>query len=136
MSCVFCAIVEGSAAAWPVYEDEDCLAFLDINPATPGHTLVVPKRHATDLLDLDEGAAQDVMRATHRVARLLDERLSPAGLNVVQATRAAAWQTVFHMHLHVIPRYADDGLTPPWRLAPAESDQLEAVWDDITRDRG
>jgi len=132
VSCVFCAIVEGRAPAWQVYEDDDCQAFLDINPATPGHTLVVPKHHATDLLDLDEGGAQLVMRATHRVARLLDERLSPAGLNVVQATRAAAWQTVFHMHMHVIPRYDDDGLTPPWRVAPADAGQLADISRRLT----
>ena len=131
MACIFCAIVAGDAPSFRVYEDEHCVAFLDIHPATAGHTLVVPRTHADDLLALDEQQAQQVMRATHRVAHLLDARLRPAGLNVVQATRAAAWQTVFHMHMHVIPRYDGDGLAPPWRETPVDRDLLATIHDRI-----
>ena len=132
MECIFCAVVAQQATAWRVYEDDACVAFLDVNPATPGHTLVVPRRHATDLLDLREDEAQEVMRATHRVAVLLDARLQPAGLNVVQANRAAAWQSVFHMHLHVIPRYERDGLTHTWEAAPASPEDLSALQKRIS----
>ena len=127
MDCIFCAIVAEQAAARRVYEDDACVAFLDVNPATAGHTLVVPRRHATDLLALHEDEAQEVMRATHRVALLLDARLQPAGLNVVQANRAAAWQSGFHMHVHVIPRYEQDGLTHTWEAARASPENLAAL---------
>ena len=127
MTCIFCAIVAGQARSWRVYEDEHCVAFLDVNPITPGHTLVVPRRHAADLLAMPEDEAQLVMRATHRVVRLLDEQLSPGGLNLVQANRAPAWQTVFHLHVHVLPRYDGDGLGTPWRAAPAEPAELTSM---------
>lgn len=135
MDCIFCAIVAGQATGWRVYEDDDSVAFLDVNPATPGHTLVVPRRHAVDLLALTEGEAQAVMRAAHRVAHLLEARLAPAGLNLVQATGAAAWQTVFHMHLHVVPRYDGDGLSAPWQPAAADPATLTELRDRILRDR-
>ena len=134
MECIFCAIVAGQATSWPVYEDEDCIAFLDVNPLTRGHTLVIPRRHAADLLALSEREAEQVMRATHRVANVLEARLQPAGLNLLQANRAAAMQTVFHMHMHVVPRYESDGLMPSarWRPASAEAADLAAVRDLIT----
>lgn len=132
--CIFCAIVAGQATSHPVYEDEHCLAFLDVNPLTRGHTLVVPRRHAADLLALSEDDAQHVMRATHRVAFLLEARLQPAGINLVQANRAAAMQTVFHMHMHVVPRYEGDGLMPAsqgWRPRAAEAHDLAALREVI-----
>lgn len=131
--CIFCAIVAGTATAHRVYEDEHCVAFLDINPLTRGHTLVIPRRHAADLLAMTEDEAEQVMRATHRVAHLLEARLQPAGLNLVQANRVAAMQTVFHMHMHVVPRYDGDGLMPSggWRPAPAEAGDLAALRDVI-----
>ena len=132
MECIFCAIVAGQATSWPVYEDESCVAFLDVNPLTRGHTLVIPRRHVPDLLAMSEDEAEQVMRATHRVVHLLDARLQPAGLNVVQANRAAAWQTVFHMHMHVIPRYDDDGLSQKWRPDPAQPADLTALRGVIT----
>ena len=134
MECIFCAIVTGDARSWPVYEDEHCMAFLDVNPLTRGHTLVIPRRHAADLLAMAEDEAEQVMLATHRVARLLDARLQPAGLNLVQANRAAALQTVFHMHMHVVPRYEGDGLMPSsgWRPAPAKGVDLADVQKHIT----
>ena len=137
MECIFCAIVAGDATSWPVYEDEHCCAFLDVNPLTRGHTLVIPRRHATDLLALTEDEAQQVMRATLRVAQLLEARLTPAGLNLIQANRAAAMQTVFHMHMHVVPRYEGDGLFRAGGLRPtaAESTDLAEVQAVITAER-
>ena len=135
MECIFCRIVSGQAEAWRVYEDDDCLAFLDAFPATRGHTLVVPKRHATDLLTVAEHEAEAVMRATWRVARLLDERLAPLGMNVLQANRAAAWQSVFHLHVHLVPRYPDDGLRHTWEAHPASADDLADVLTHLTVSR-
>lgn len=121
--CIFCRIVSGDAPAYVVAEDDSTLAFLDRGQATTGHTLVVPKSHAADIWSITELDACAVMAMAKRVAHLLDERLRPAGLNLTQSNRSAAWQDVFHFHVHVIPRWADDGLIPPWRpTRPSEED--------------
>lgn len=124
MSCVFCAIIEDRAPAHVVYQDAATMAFLDIAPAGAGHTLVVPKVHATDLFDLsaDDGAA--VFRTSQLVARLLVERLAAEGLTVFQANGAAGWQDVLHFHVHLVPRWTGDSLTRPWRSTPADPTEL------------
>ena len=113
--CVFCAIVAGQAPAEVVYEDDHTLAFLDIYPANRGHVLVASKRHARDIFEIPEEEAMWVMRAVVRVARAVDKALQPDGLNLIQANRPAAMQTVPHFHVHVSPRWWDDGLKPIWR---------------------
>ncbi|HSM64800.1 MAG TPA: HIT domain-containing protein, partial [Ilumatobacteraceae bacterium] len=94
--CIFCQIVAGEAPAYVVTEDDRTMAFLDRGPATPGHTLVVPRRHAVDVWDISEQDAAAVMLTAKRVAHLLDERLAPDGLNLTQSNRSAGWQDVFH----------------------------------------
>jgi histidine triad (HIT) family protein len=126
-SCVFCAIVAGRAPAIVVYEDEHTLAFMDINPATRGHVLVIPKRHARDLLDVDEEDLMHVMRTVRRVARAVDNALQPDGVNLIQANRRAAFQSVYHFHVHVIPRWFGDGIAPPWRHAPGDPEVLQEI---------
>lgn len=101
-ACTFCSIVSGRAKAWRVYEDEISVAFLDIGQATVGHTLVVPRLHATDIWALTEDDAAAVMRSVHRVARLLRERLDAIQINLSQSNGRAAWQEVFHYHVHVV----------------------------------
>jgi histidine triad (HIT) family protein len=113
--CVFCAIVAGEAPAEVVYEDEHTVAFMDINPAVRGHVLVVPKRHSRDICDVSEEDALQVMRTVVHVARALEKALQPDGLNLIQANGRAAMQSVFHFHMHVVPRWWDDGLRPIWR---------------------
>ena len=127
MDCVFCAIVAGEAPSRKVDEGEHWVAFLDINPVTTGHTLVVPRRHADDLFGMDEDGVRHLMAGVHRVAHLLRDRLEPAGLNLVQSNGTAAWQTVFHVHVHVLPRFEGDGLRPPSPHVPASPDDLAAV---------
>ncbi len=123
--CPFCAIVAREAPAHIVDEDADTLAFLDIAPFTVGHTLVVPKRHTDDLWSADAQTAAAVMRTAHRVAGRLRDALDLDGVNLLQATRAIAFQTVFHLHLHVIPRTVGDGVSvPPWRKAFADRTEL------------
>jgi len=130
-TCIFCAIVAGRAPAEVVYEDEHTLAFLDINPATPGHVLVVSKTHARDIFDITEEAAQHVMRAVVRVARAVDEALHPDGVNLIQANRRAAFQSVFHFHVHVIPRWWDDGIAPPWKHKQGDPRRLRETAETI-----
>jgi histidine triad (HIT) family protein len=110
MDCIFCAIIEGKAPAEIVYEDEATVAFMDINPANPGHMLVVPRQHVRDVFGIDEETAAAVMRAAVRVARAIKAALQPDGVNLMQASGPAAFQSVFHFHLHVVPRWWDDSL--------------------------
>lgn len=109
-SCIFCAIAAHQQPAEIVYEDERTMAFLDINPANPGHTLVIPKRHAATLFEIDEEDAAAVMRTAVRVARAIRAALAPDGLNLVQSNGRAGGQEIFHLHVHVIPRWVGDGL--------------------------
>jgi histidine triad (HIT) family protein len=125
VNCPFCKIIEGSLPSWRIYEDEHTLAFLDKAHVTRGHTLVIPREHVADIWELSEDQAQAVMRSVHRVARLLRDRLNLSGLNITQANGKAAWQDVFHYHVHLIPRYGDDNFNPPWR-ATFPSDELKS----------
>ena len=118
MDCIFCAIVEGRAPAEVVFEDEETMAFMDINPANPGHTLVIPKQHMRDIYELDEEMAVAVMKTAVRVAKAIEAALQPDGLNLLQSNGRAGGQAVFHFHMHVIPRWYGDGLhlaRPPVR---------------------
>lgn len=106
--CIFCAIVAGDAPSRQIHEDEHTVSFLDINPVTVGHSLVIPKRHATNIHDMPPEDMAAVAKASKVVAGMLTERLGSDGVNLLHATGAAAWQTVFHFHMHVIPRVEGD----------------------------
>jgi histidine triad (HIT) family protein len=124
-SCVFCAIVGGTHPAAIVYEDPWTLAFLDITAVMPGHTLVIPKAHATDLWEIRSSDWTSVARTVRRVARRIGEVLRPDGLTVFQASRDAGWQDVFHLHVHVVPRMVGDHLHRPWTASPVPLSTLE-----------
>jgi histidine triad (HIT) family protein len=125
--CVFCKIMAGELPATIVAEDERTVAFMDINPATRGHALVVPRRHTTDLLSIEPQELAAVMAAAQRLAGRAKERLKADGINVLNSCGAAAWQTVFHFHLHVIPRYQSDPLRLPWLPAPGDPTEIAAA---------
>jgi histidine triad (HIT) family protein len=131
--CVFCSIVVGTAPAERVYEDAYVVAIMDIHPAATGHVLVIPKTHSQDLWDIDRQDAEQTMAAAVRVAGMLRRSLDPDGINLVHATGAAAWQSVFHFHLHLVPRNQGDGLVPPWSLDQprAEDASLHEIADLI-----
>jgi histidine triad (HIT) family protein len=122
--CLFCGIVAGDVPAQVVDSDEHTVAFMDINPATPGHALVVPRAHSVDLTDIPEDDLEHAARAAQRLARRMDSALDADGFNILHASRPAAWQTVFHFHLHVIPRYEADPLRLPWHPAPGDPDAI------------
>ena len=122
--CLFCKIIAGELPGQIVAEDERTVAFMDINPATRGHTLVVPRRHARNLLEIDPDDLSATVLAAQRLAQRANERLGCDGVNLINSCGAAAWQTVFHLHIHVIPRYADDPLELPWVPAPGDADQI------------
>ncbi|GGM84839.1 HIT family protein [Dactylosporangium sucinum] len=125
MDCIFCAIVAGAAEASFVHQDDDVVAFMDLNPVTPGHLLVIPRSHAVGLADLDEFAGAAVWRVAHRLGRVVRHE----GVNLFLADGAAAGQEVFHVHLHVVPRYEGDGfklVVQPGRPTRAELDEMAA----------
>jgi len=125
--CIFCKIVAGEIPAQIIDQDEHTLAFMDIAPATRGHALVIPKRHASDLWEIDEEEFAAVARSAHRLAQKVKHRLEPDGVNLINSCRPQAWQTVFHLHVHVIPRYSGDPLKLPWVPAPGDLTEIAAV---------
>jgi histidine triad (HIT) family protein len=126
-SCIFCKIIAGELPATIVAEDDRTIAFMDVNPATRGHALVVPRRHATDLLAIGEDDLAACAAAAKRLAGRMKDALGPDGVNVLNACGAAAWQSVFHFHLHVIPRYEGDPLRLPWVPGPGDPDEIAAA---------
>jgi len=129
--CLFCAIVAGEAPAQIVDSDEHTVAFMDINPATAGHALVIPRRHSADLLEISDSDLEHTMVAARRLAARIKAVLDPAGFNVLNSCGAAAWQTVFHFHVHVVPRYEDDPLKLPWVPGPGDADEIGALAERI-----
>jgi len=131
--CIFCAIAERTAPAEVVQADSRTIAFLDINPATRGHTLVIPRKHATNLLEVDEEDLHRVASMAREIASRMPDALGAQGVNLLNSCGAAAWQTVNHFHLHVIPRYDDDPLKLPWIPGehPAHADELARVAEEL-----
>ena len=134
--CLFCGIVAGDVPGQVVDSDERTVAFMDINPATRGHALVVPRAHSADLLEITDEDLEATTVAARRLVRQMDETLKPDGFNVLNACRPAAWQTVFHFHLHVIPRYEDDPLKLPWVPGPGDPDEIASVAAQLRGDDG
>jgi histidine triad (HIT) family protein len=121
---VFCAIARSDAPAERLIEDERTVAFMDINPATRGHALVIPKHHYQDLLDTNPTDLAAAVTTAQRVARAAMESLQASGVNLVLASGAVAFQTVFHLHFHVIPRYPSDELRQPWIPTPGRVEEI------------
>jgi histidine triad (HIT) family protein len=125
--CIFCAIASGEAPAEIIDSDQHTVTLMDINPATRGHALVIPRKHAEDLLAIDAEELEHTAVAAQRVAKRMEETLNPDGFNLINACRVAAWQTVFHFHIHVIPRYVDDPLKLPWIPRGADMEEISAI---------
>ena len=131
--CLFCGIVDGSVPSQTIDSDERTVAFMDINPATPGHALVVPRAHSADLMEVGPEDLAASMAAAQRLARRMDEVLEPDGFNILNACGPAAWQTVFHFHLHVIPRYEDDPLKLPWVPGAGEESEIAEIAERLRK---
>jgi histidine triad (HIT) family protein len=125
--CIFCAIVAGDAPAEIVDSDEHTVTMMDINPATKGHALVIPRAHTEDLLSISERDLCHTATAAQRIAKRMEEKLQPDGFNLINACRVAAWQTVFHFHIHVVPRYEDDPLELPWTPHAGDMDEIAKI---------
>ncbi len=131
--CIFCKILDGELPASIVGEDERTITFMDIAPATRGHALVIPRTHTPDLLSIDPDDLAAVAIASKRQAVLVRERLGADGVNLVNSCGAVAWQTVFHFHVHVVPRYADDPLRLPWVPTPGDPEEIAAAAQELMR---
>ena len=129
--CIFCKIIAGELPATKVHEDERTIAFMDINPGTRGHLLVIPRTHSRDLLEIDPEDLAAVARTGQVMAQRVSDRLGAAGVNLLNSCGKAAWQTVFHFHLHVIPRYEDDPLKLPWAPGPGDPDEIAAAGAEL-----
>ncbi len=130
--CIFCKIVGGALPATIVDEDERTIAFMDIAPATRGHALVIPRAHSADLLSVDREDLAAVALAAQRLAGRMKERLGADGVNLLNSCGRAAWQTVFHFHVHVIPRYDSDPLRLPWIPSEGDQAQIQAAAQELS----
>jgi len=125
--CIFCKILAHELPAEFLWEEDETAAFMDINPWTRGHALVIPRNHAIDLLEVSEADLDATAAGAQRLARMQKERLGCDGVNLLNACGAAAWQTVFHFHIHSIPRYANDPLQLPTRPQHVGPDELAKI---------
>lgn len=130
-NCVFCKIIAGAIPSFKIYEDAKTLAFLDINPINPGHTLVIPKSHAPNLIASDDADLGTVMASVRRVATAIERALKPYGINLLQANGPGANQSVFHFHMHIIPRMKDDNIMMNWHPKPGDKSALATMAETI-----
>jgi len=130
--CIFCKIVAGEIPSAKIYEDEDVVAFLDINPTTKGHTLVVPKKHVATFLEADDEVIERLIKVSRDVGKAIVKAMNADGLNIGINNGKAAGQIIFHLHFHLIPRYANDGLKC-WPQGKYEEGEIEKVKDEILK---
>ena|ERR1700693_1037925 len=130
-NCVFCKIVAGQIPCFKLFEDDETLAFMDINPAHDGHCLVLAKEHVPTLFEISDEAFAAVARSTRKVARAVNLAISPEGLNLVQANGEGAQQSVKHFHVHVLPRKLGDRLKLDWGVKPGDRDVIAAFAEKI-----
>ena len=125
--CIFCRIVSGQLPSTRVHEDEHAIAIMDINPATRGHVLVIPREHAADIHEVSDADLAHCAVVAKQLARMAMAGLDASGVTIMQSNGASAWQTVFHYHVHVIPRYDDDPLVLPWKPAPGDLEEIARI---------
>ena len=129
--CIFCKIVTGEIPSIKVYENDDVLAFMDINPVAPGHALVIPKNHWPDLYATPNADLGHVAAGARKVASAVREALKPDGVSIIQANGKGAAQSVMHYHVHIVPRMLGDDLKINWKLVPGDLDEISSVAERI-----
>lgn len=135
-NCIFCKIANGEIPSATLYEDEDFRVILDLGPATRGHALLIPKQHYVDLFELEDETAKKVLSVAKKVSKELKDVLGADGMNLVQNNGEAAGQSVFHFHLHLIPRYKDDNAGILWTPGKATAEELAEIKELVERQRG
>jgi len=129
--CIFCKIIQGEIPSFTIYEDDESLSFMDINPASEGHALVIPKEHAADVHAVSDAAIAATVLTAKKVATAIEKTLGPDGINLVQCNGAAAAQSIFHFHMHVLPRREGDDLKLNWGLKPGDMEAIGALAERI-----
>lgn len=130
-NCIFCKIANGDIPSSTIYEDDFFRVILDLSPATKGHALILPKQHMADIFEMNEDLAAKVFVLANKIAKAMKEALGCDGLNIVQNNGSTAGQTVFHFHMHLIPRYINDGQTISWIPGTSEPEEREVVAKQI-----
>jgi histidine triad (HIT) family protein len=130
--CIFCKIIAGTIPSKKVYEDKFVLAFSPIEQISKGHTLIIPKKHYKDIFDIDEKELAKVMIATKKIASATESALGAKGINILHASRPQAQQSVFHFHIHLVPRYANDGLDT-WPKSNYKESNIEDINSKIRK---
>ena len=130
-NCIFCKIIAGEIPSFKLYEDAETFALMDINPFHPGHCLAIPKAHFADLFTIPPAVIAATARTAATIAGAVDRALRPDGLNLIQANRKAAGQTVFHFHFHVFPRRSGDEASLEWGLNPGDMDEIRQLAEKI-----
>jgi histidine triad (HIT) family protein len=131
--CIFCKVIAGEIPGEVVDSDDRTVTVMDINPATRGHVVVIPREHSENLLTVSEDDLAATMGAVRRITERMQETLEPDGFNVLNNMGRAAWQSIFHFHVHVIPRYREDPLRLPWVPGPADPAELASVASELRR---
>lgn len=131
-NCIFCKIAAGEIPSKTIYEDDNFRVILDLNPATRGHGLILPKNHYANLYELPEEIAGEVMKLAKKMTQVMTDKLKCDGFNLVQNNGEQAGQTVFHFHMHLIPRYKDDGQVLGWKEQSTTQEELEEIKNIIT----
>ena len=129
--CIFCKIANGEIPSATLYEDEDFRVILDLGPATKGHALILPKNHFDDIYSMDDATAAHVFQVAVKVAKAMKETLGCEGLNIVQNNGEITGQTVFHFHMHIIPRYKGDTVNIGWTPGKADADEINELKEKI-----
>lgn len=131
--CIFCKIANGEIPSTTIYENEEFRVFFDIAPASKGHCLIVPKEHFNDIFDMDEEIGGRLFSLAVKVAGSLKKELNCEGMNIVQNNGTIAGQTVFHFHLHLIPRYTGDAVNVGWEPGEADTEQLKVLAEAVRK---
>lgn len=130
-NCIFCKIANGEIPSSTIYEDDFFRVILDLSPATKGHALILPKQHMANIFEMDDTTAEKVFVLAKRIAKAMKSAINCDGLNIVQNNGEVAGQTVFHFHMHIIPRYNDDGQQITWTPGTSEAEEREAIATQI-----
>jgi len=129
--CVFCKIIQGDIPSFKIYEDDQTYAFMDINPANPGHALIIPKYHAPNIFEIPEEWMTACIVTAQKVALAVEKTIAPDGINILQANGEGAAQSVLHFHIHVMPRTNGDDLKLNWDLVPGDMDAIGKLAEEI-----
>ena len=133
--CIFCKIAAGEIPSRKIYEDKDLIAIMDLNPTSKGHSLIIPKEHCTNIYDIDEDIAAKVMKTAKKLATKMTVALNCDGFNLLQNNGESAGQTMFHFHMHLIPRYKDaDNNMLKFTSVSFSDEEMDAIRDQIIKD--